>query len=302
MIRKGSKSFSAASRLFDRETRESAYMLYAWCRYCDDQVDGQELGFGISAKAADTAAERLDHLYEQTTRAYAGEPMDNPVFEAFRRVVERHRIPERYPFELLEGFRMDVDERTYRSLDDTLLYCYHVAGVVGVMMAHVMGARERVVLQRAADLGIAFQLTNISRDVVEDAGAARVYLPGEWLAEAGVMQERVADEASRPAVAQVVRRLLLEAERYYDSAHHGLSALPLRAAWAVATARGVYRDIGLEVLARGAGAWDHRVVVSRPRKALWGLRAGASAMLACSAGRLREHPPREDLWTKPDPA
>ena len=197
---------------------------------------------------------------------------------------------------------MDVDARTYPSLDDTLLYSYHVAGVVGVMMAHVMGVRERLVLQRAADLGIAFQLTNISRDVVEDAGAGRLYLPGEWLAEEGVAEGQVAEEASRPALARVARRLLLEAERYYDSAHHGLAALPLRAAWAVATARGVYRDIGLEVLARGPRAWDRRVVVSRPRKALWGLRAGLSATLARTAGRLREHPPRENLWTKPDPA
>jgi phytoene synthase len=301
MIRKGSKSFSAASRLFDRTTRESAYMLYAWCRYCDDQVDGQELGFGISKKAAETAAQRLDHLYRQTDAAYGGAPVADPVFEAFRRVVERHGIPRRYPFELLEGFRMDVDEWVYDDLDDTLLYCYHVAGVVGVMMAYVMGVRERGVLHRAADLGIAFQLTNISRDVVEDARAGRVYLPGRWLEEEGLRPDRVADAQSRPAVARVVRRLLAEAERYYDSAHHGLASLPLRAAWAVATARGVYRDIGLVVLERGVRAWDQRVVVSRPRKIMWGLAGGISALRASTLGRLETPLPRVGLWTKPDP-
>jgi phytoene synthase len=302
MIRKGSKSFSAAARLFDESTRESAYMLYAWCRHCDDVIDGQDLGFGAAAANEQGAEERLTSLYEDTRRVLAGEPADDPVFQALQRVVERHRIPARYPLELLEGFAMDVRGHRYDSLDDTLLYCYHVAGVVGVMMAYVMGVREKQTLRRASDMGIALQLTNISRDVMEDAGVGRVYLPAEWLAQAGVPANEIASPEHRSAVFSVVGRLLDEADRYYDSAYCGLPDLGFRSAWAIATARGVYRDIGGLVRNRGAAAWDERAVVSRPRKAYWALRGLAQAIAAVSVRRMLASPPREGLWTKPDPA
>lgn len=167
MIRRGSKSFSAAARLLDKTTRESAYMLYAWCRYCDDQIDGQHLGFGSDAPAY-AGFTSIETLHQETRQALAGATMTNPVFVALQRVVQRHRIPHRHPLELIEGFAMDVEQRRYQNLEDTLLYCYHVAGVVGIMMAHVMGIRDRETLHRAADLGIALQLTNIARDVMKE--------------------------------------------------------------------------------------------------------------------------------------
>ncbi len=301
MIARGSKSFAAAARLFDTRTRESAYMLYAWCRYCDDQIDGQSLGFDAQAGPAGRGSRRLRRLHEETRRALAGKTVEHPVFVALQRVVQRHRIPARYPLELLEGFAMDVEGREYTRLEDTLLYCYHVAGVVGVMMAHVMGVRDRETLHRAADLGIALQLTNIARDVTEDAIAGRVYLPRDWLEAAGVSGRDVLAAEHRAAVSRVVSRLLREAERYYDSANQGLPRLPYRAAWAVATARGVYHDIGRIVQERGAAAWERRAIVGSRRKVYLAVRGAAEALSAVSVGRLTPPHPRRDLWTKPDP-
>ena len=143
VIVKGSKSFSAASLLLDRQSRNGAQMLYAWCRYCDDQIDSQAQW--------EPSRDTLASLRLETQRALAGEPLDNPAFVAFQRVVEHHGIPHRYPCELLDGFAMDVENYNYRRLDDTLLYCYHVAGVVGVMMAYVMGVKDNDALLRAAD-------------------------------------------------------------------------------------------------------------------------------------------------------
>ncbi len=293
VIRAGSKSFAAAATLFDASTRASAYMLYAWCRYCDDQIDGQDLGHSRNQPDADFQQRRLSKLHAQTQQALLGNN-EHPVFTGLGRVVEKHEIPHRYPLELLEGFAMDADETEYYELDDTLRYCYHVAGVVGVMMAYVMGVRDRETLDRASDLGIAFQLTNIARDIVEDAEVGRVYLPKRWLDESGVPPAAVHDKAFRSAVFSVVRRLLGEAERYYASANQGLAALDFRCAWAIATARGVYREIGKVVLERGEDAWDTRAVVSRGRKLYWVLRGGVSALLRRRARRS----PREQLWTK----
>lgn len=189
-INVGSKSFAAAAKLFDERTRQSAVMLYAWCRHCDDVIDGQTLGHGQLAGDRNSGEARLAELVDLTERAYAGEAMSDPAFAAFQQVVQRHQIPKRYPLEHLAGFRMDVQDYRYQTLDDTLLYCYRVAGVVGLMMARVMGAEAEPTLERACDLGLAFQLTNIARDIVEDAQIGRVYLPAEWLAEVGIPKMR----------------------------------------------------------------------------------------------------------------
>ncbi|HVM98618.1 MAG TPA: phytoene/squalene synthase family protein [Caulobacteraceae bacterium] len=295
-IRKGSQSFAAAAAIFDAETRADAEMLYAWCRHCDDVIDGQELGHGMATPDEATASQRLTSLYAKTRAALAGAPTDDPDFAAFQRVALRRRIPERYAIELLDGFAMDVMARRYETLDDTLDYCWHVAGVVGVMMALVMGVKpdDIATLRRAQDLGLALQLTNISRDVIEDAANGRIYLPARWLAEAGVPEAEIAARKHRAAVFGVTRRLLAEAEPYYASAIAGLSELPFRSAWAIAAARAVYRQIGVIVLARGPRAWDKRASASTPMKAWLALSAGWTAL----ASRGRKSPPRPPLWSK----
>ncbi|MFS2216109.1 15-cis-phytoene synthase CrtB [Telluria sp. Tellsp104] len=277
-IRVGSKSFAAAAKLFDRDTRRSVLMLYAWCRHCDDVVDGQALGHNTTAPA--DAAAQVERLRNQTLSAYAGEPQSAPAFAAFQDVALRHAISPHHAFDHLAGFAMDAADARYETIDDTLRYCYHVAGVVGLMMASIMGARDAAVLDRACDLGLAFQLTNIARDIVEDARVGRVYVPAGWLREAGIPAADVAHERHRAALARVAARLVDHAEPYYDSAMDGVAALPLRSAWAIATARRVYREIGIEVKRRGARAWDTRAGTSRATKlrllALGGVDALAS--------------------------
>ncbi len=296
-IAAGSKSFAAAARLFDTHTRESAVMLYAWCRHCDDVIDGQQLGHNQRAGERSNGLAKLALLEKATRQACAGGPCSDPIFEGLAEVVRRHEIPVRYPLEHLAGFRMDVENADYLHLSDTLLYCWRVAGVVGVMMALVMGTRAAATLDRACDLGMAFQLTNIARDVVEDAAIGRVYLPADWLAEAGIRsQADLMDERSRPALGHVAARLVDAADPYYQSAVAGIGALPLRSAWSIATARGVYRDIGRKVKAHGAHAWDSRISTSRLDK-LWFVARGAAVAVAAHG---IEPPPRPpELWTRP---
>jgi len=204
-----------------------------------------------------------------------------------------------FPLDLLEGFAMDARAHEYRSIDDTILYSYHVAGVVGVMMAIIMGAKDTPTLNRACDLGIAFQLTNISRDVIDDAKEERVYLPADWLIAEGVSPGEISDPVNREAVFKVTERLLDTAEAYYASARHGLAALPFRSAWAIAAARRIYRDIGTLVRAGGPDPWTGRVSVGTARK-LGGAAGGlADAALARSLGRIVRPPDRQGLWTKP---
>ncbi|MCJ8521724.1 phytoene synthase [Pseudorhizobium tarimense] len=295
-IVEGSQSFAAAARLFDQQTRHDAVMLYAWCRHCDDVIDGQTLGHAQQEDFRVGQQQRLHLLRQQTAAALRGEHTDDPIFEALRRVVERHQIPARHPQELLAGFEMDVSDRRYTSISETLDYCYHVAGVVGVMMAMIMGVRDKEVLDRASDLGLAFQLTNIARDVVDDARAGRVYLPGELLARHGITVVDPEDLAQRPALHAAALELLDLAETYYASAYAGLASLQARSAWAIATARRVYRAIGAKLRAGGPAAWDQRVSTSKAEK---------SALLALALGdvaRTRLVKPavqRTGLWQRP---
>jgi phytoene synthase len=265
-IAQGSQSFAAAARLFDRDTRASAVMLYAWCRHCDDVIDGQDFGHASAKEAPGTPVERLGVLEAQTRAVLDGKASSEPAFAGLARVVARHEIPAHLPLAHLDGYRMDVAGRRYETLEDLLDYCYGVAGVVGIMMAYIMGVREPVILDRACDLGLAFQLTNIARDIVPDARQGRVYLPRAWLDGERLSPDALTDPASRAALATLAARLIDTAEPYYASALDGVAELSARHAWAIATARLVYRAIGLEVVRRGPHAWDSRVSTSTSQK------------------------------------
>lgn len=298
MIAKGSKSFAAAAKLFAPATRTDAVMLYAWCRHADDLIDGQDLGHDQQADFTEGQAERLKELRRHTDAALNGDAVDDPVFEALRQVVSRNRIPHRHPRELIGGFEMDVEQRIYRTADDTLDYCYHVAGVVGVMMAMIMGVRDDLVLDRACDLGLAFQLTNIARDIIDDARAGRVYLPSVWLEETGLKHIDAEDRTQWPALYGLALRLLDQAEPYYASAYAGISALPFRSAWAIAAARRVYRDIGRKLRDGGPEAWETRISTSKARK-VWLLSLSLGDVLITRFKPSDVGPARTALYQRP---
>ncbi|HXC29342.1 MAG TPA: phytoene/squalene synthase family protein [Stellaceae bacterium] len=295
-IRRGSTSFAAAARLFDPRIREDAYMLYAWCRHCDDEIDGQVMGHGAVGLDPILARRKLAELEDKTRRAMAGEPTDDTAFAAFQRVAQRHGIAAQHPLDLLQGFRMDVEGRSYRTLQDTLLYAYHVAGVVGVMMAQVMGVRDIGTLRRASDLGLALQLTNIARDVIEDAKVGRIYLPADWLGAVANSPAAVIDPANRDAVFAATERLLAAAEPYYASSRWGLKALGFRSAWAIAAARGVYRQIGVKVAAMGPAGMDRRASTGAATKLMLVLRGGLVAARAVTSDGWQTEPDRTALW------
>ena len=295
-IKAGSKSFALASRVLPPALRDDASMLYAWCRHCDDVVDGQEMGHGQLADYRIGQAERLERLRRETRAALAGEA-SNPVYQGMAEVFARHAIPHRHAEEHLNGFQMDVDERVYRSLIDILDYSYHVAGVVGVMMARLMGVRDAATLDRASDLGVAFQLTNIARDVIDDAKAERVFVPSAILQEYGAPTDplTLAQRESWPAAHAAAVELLDVAERYYESARVGIRELPFRCAWAISAALRVYREIGEVLRAGGSDAWDARVGAGTARKLGLALAAGPDAM---RRGRVVDVS-REGLYARP---
>jgi 15-cis-phytoene synthase len=258
-IRTGSKSFFAAGRLLPADVREAAYGLYAFCRLSDDLVDEAA---GPAERRA--AVERLD---ARITLAYGGCPADSPADRAFSEVVRQHAIPEALPRALIEGFAWDAQSRRYPDLAALHAYAARVAGSVGAMMALIMGARTPDALARACDLGAAMQLTNIARDVGEDARMGRLYLPLDWMAEAGLDPDRfLSDPRPSPELAGVVARLLTEASLLYGQAEAGIAALPPRCRPAIRAAALIYAEIGAEVTGNGFDSVSRRARVRTSRK------------------------------------
>jgi 15-cis-phytoene synthase len=296
-IAAGSKSFAMAAKLFAPIERRPAILLYAWCRACDDAVDGQTFGHDTQPLTKTEQTARLADLRQQTEAALAGKSENlAPVFQGLALVVKNCAIPPHFVHQHLDGFASDVAGVVCRDEKDLLHYCHLVAGVVGVLMTHIMGASDAATLRRAADLGIAFQLTNIARDIVDDARTGRCYLPQDWLAAAGLTALQLADPAQASKVVPLAQRLLTLAECYYDSAFYGVAALPWRSALAIAAARRIYRVIGRRVSARGANAWQTRTIISKPQQITLALVAIGDVI----ATRLRRREllaaTRPDLW------
>ena len=260
----GSKSFDAASRLLPRDVRTASRALYAFCRASDDLVDEGRMG-----RAS------IVQLRSRLNAIYGGALLTLPCDRAFAAVAHAYDIPKAMPDALIEGFEWDENGRDYHTLDDLLGYAARVASTVGVMMAIIMGCRDEHGFARAADLGLGMQLTNIARDVGEDAGRGRIYLPLDWLREAGVSpDDLIAGCADEDAVATVTARLLAAADGFYVKALTGLGALPVNCRPAIKSAAFIYRDIGREIKTNGYSL-TRRAHTSTVRKLA--LIAGATA-------------------------
>jgi phytoene synthase len=272
LLRNGSRSFHVASLLLPRQIRDSATALYAFCRLADDAIDVE----------ADAAA-GLAQLRAQLDRIYGGTPLPQPVERLLAQTVREHHIPRALLDALLEGFEWDLAGRRYESLADLNAYAARVAGSVGAMMTLLMGERDATVLARACDLGVAMQLTNIARDVGQDARAGRIYLPLRWLREVGIDPDAwLARPEFSPALAQVIERVLAAADDLYDRAAAGISRLPARARPGVHAARLLYAQIGHELRRRGMDAVARRAHVSASRKLALALAAVGAALRANS--------------------
>jgi phytoene synthase len=258
-----SKSFALASRLLPPGVREEVWVLYQWCRRADDLID--------LAPSPEAQVAAIKQLRMELDSVYARAPQEDPALAALQEVLLGHDIPREYPEELLKGLIMDMGGLRYEAMEDLLLYCYRVAGVVGLMMSHVMGVRDPVALRHAVHLGIAMQLTNICRDVREDWERGRLYIPDSVLARFGggglhTQFGAPLTHAHAGPLSAAVRFLLHEADRYYASADGGIPYLSWRCGVAVRAARLIYARIGAVIARQQYDVFAGRAYVRKRRK------------------------------------
>jgi len=270
LMRGGSKSFFAASRLLPARLRPPAIALYAFCRLADDAID----------EGTDPVLAMAD-LKSRLTAIYAGRPGAEDADRALTVVVHRYGIPCGLLEALLDGFLWDSQGRRYETLADVEAYGARVAGTVGAMMSIIMGASTDTAIARASELGVAMQLTNIARDIGDDARMGRLYIPRAWFREIGMDADAwLAEPVFDSRIAGFTQRLLLRADALYRRGEFGLAELPWDCRPAIQAARLVYAEIGKQLEREGLNSVSHRTVVSTARKLALIARATAVAVKA----------------------
>lgn len=289
-IENGSKSFAMASFFFSKLQKEAAWKLYSWCRNCDDQID--------DATVAE-APLRLLALRTATTAMMIDSIPASFHFRGMQDVLRNYQIPLKYPLDLLRGMEMDVQGRRFATLVELEEYCYCVAGVVGLMMCHIMGVRDDQALKHAVALGNAMQLTNICRDIVEDRGRGRLYIPTSWLQEMGLTESDLFLEKNEACLIALQERLLKRADALYSEGYQGLRYLSLRSSWAVLIAAKVYSHIGVLIRKNPVVSLRQRVYVSRWKKVglvLSSLKSFIPQVWWCMRGRSAIRAPQR-VWS-----
>lgn len=258
VLAQNSRSFSWASWFLPADRRDDAAVVYALCRLIDDVADECE---GVDKARAELALVRQELEGRRDTR---------PLVAAFVEVAHRRHLDIRYALELIAGVESDLGKVCMRSDRDLLRYCYRVAGTVGLMMCAVLGVDRTDGFPHAIDLGVAMQLTNICRDVLEDAQRGRIYLPAKRLRDVGVTSGALFDGSADPQkVGEVVCDLLALADRYYRSADRGMVYIPARSRLAIVVASRIYRAIGVQLRLNGGDALAGRTIVSGTMKIWW---------------------------------
>lgn len=269
-IRHGSLSFFAASHLLPRGVRDPALALYAFCRLADDEVDLKD----------DKTASVL-HLRDRLDLVYQGRPRNAAPDRAFAAVVEDFEMPRALPDALLEGLAWDAEERRYQTLSDLYGYSARVASAVGAMMTVLMRVRDPDAMARACDLGVAMQLTNIARDVGEDAREGRLYMPLDWLAEKGIDPDVfLADPRPSRDLQLLTKRLVMDANRLYYRSEAGIGALPAGSRPGIWAARLIYAGIGGQLTRMGYDSISARARTNKAQKISWLCQSAAHSALS----------------------
>lgn len=281
VLERKARSFALASRLLPHDVRDDLAILYRFCRLADDACDDP----GEPAVARRTIEALHDEL------AHRAPP--RPLVAAFRALAARIELPLSYAGLLLDGVASDLGPVRVEDDGELIRYCYRVAGTVGLMLCPLLGVRHRRALPHAIDLGIAMQLSNIVRDVVEDAARDRVYLPRTRLAAAGISPEAIVSGTASPsAVRQTALGIIGLADHYYRSAEQGMAAIPIRNRFGILAASRLYRAIGHRSCRWGRGPSDGRAIVSRGEK-MWQLAAAIGAGLTPALLGVGRCPPHQ---------
>ncbi len=254
------KSFYMCTRMLPEEKRWATFAIYGFCRYADNLIDT------IRNREMSEILRETEFLADELRVAYRTGESQHPIICPFIVVAQRFEIPIDYPLDLLKGVQMDVQHARYKNFDELYVFCYRVAGVVGLMMTHVLEYHDRAAFLYAEKLGVAMQLTNILRDIQEDKRMGRIYLPLDELQKFGCSENGILEERMTPAFKELMIFQVNRAHGYYDAANQGIQMLKTESQFAIRSASRVYRGILKKIEGRDYNPFLGRVFVPKHRK------------------------------------
>ncbi|NOS95538.1 MAG: presqualene diphosphate synthase HpnD [Methylotenera sp.] len=241
--KKSGSSFYYSFMFLSKPKREAITALYAFCREVDDIVD--------ECTELKVAQVKLAWWKDEIKNLYQGKPI-HPVTRALQNVIHTYHLSEEHFHEIIDGMEMDLNFNRYQDFKQLQLYCYRVASVVGILSAQIFGFNNRKTLKYAHDLGMAFQLTNIIRDVGEDARRNRIYIPLDDLATFKVTEDDILQSRESDAVKKLLEFQIERAESHYDRALHELPAEDRKSQRVGLMMAAIYRTLLREIKADGA--------------------------------------------------
>lgn len=255
-----SKSFYLSAKMLPLERRWATYALYGFCRYADNLIDNPR------DRSKEELIDEVEFMTRELKRAYRSGESEHPVLQPFIVVAKKYGIPIEYPLELFKGVVMDIDKNRYETYDELYLFAYRVAGVVGLMMTHVMGYKDEKAFEYAEKLGIAMQLTNILRDIQEDKTMGRIYLPQEELQRFGVKEDDILKERMNSKMHDMMKFQIKRAHKLYEEADKGIPMLERKAQFAIYSSSKIYRGILYKIEAQELNPFKGRVFISQMKK------------------------------------
>jgi phytoene synthase len=260
LARTQAKNFYYSFVTLPPERRAAMCAVYAFMRYTDD-VSDDEPDSGTKEEALQLWRSMLD-------RALAGDYGDNPILPAFHATLKQYDIPDRYFRDVIDGVEMDFTRKRYETFEELYRYCYHVASVVGFVCMHIWGFDEANgdALRYGEACGLAFQLTNVIRDLTEDAGRDRIYLPQEDLRRFGVTDEDIKAGRMTDAMHNLLQFQVERAEGYYAEARKLAPLVHPRGRPSLSVMMGIYHGILEAVVHQNYDVFRKRARVSTPRK------------------------------------
>ncbi len=252
-------SFTASFRFLEPHRRQAITAFYAFCREVDDIVD--------ETRTPHLARLKLDWWRGEISALYEGQP-SHPISIALAAALSHFNLPRELFLEIIDGMEMDLDQARYADFKALHLYCYRVARGVGLMTAEIFGYQDRNTLKYAHDLGLAFQLTNIIREVGEDARRGRIYLPQDELAQFGVSPDDLLATHTSDSFKRLMEFQIARAEQTYVQALAQLPACDRKSQRPGLIMAAIYRELLDQIRRNGYQVLDRRASLSTPRK-LW---------------------------------
>ncbi len=281
VTKKHAKSFYFAAKFLPKHKQKAVFPIYAFCRHVDDEID--EIGEGKETEAI----EALEKWKEKLSLVYSGENeksrevnerrtanneqpttknQQNLVFSAWKDLLKIYKIPQKLPFELMQGVLMDTQKKRYETFEELYVYCYRVASTVGLMSSEILGYSDEIALEYAEAMGIAMQLTNILRDVKEDALMGRIYLPQEDLRKFSVSEQQIFDGNFDRNFLEMMKFQVERAREYYAKGEKGIGLLSRDSRFTVLLAARIYAKILDEIEKQNYNVFTKRAHTTKSQK------------------------------------